>query len=102
MVMETLGGVHQTMEVCSGQIVQIRRKKHCWLFNMLKILQMNVVVGPILDNEGMGAFFGVHFSEKRAFCLLAPPKQVSFLTISNKNIFFKTEGTRLGVIVAPN
>ena len=25
-----------------------------------------------------------------------------FLTISNENIFFKTQGTRLGAIVAPN
>ena len=58
--------------------------------------------GPILDSEGMGAFFGAHYSEKRAFCLLAPPKQMPFLTISNKNIFFKTKGTRLGAIVAPN
>ena len=25
-----------------------------------------------------------------------------FLTISNENIFFKTQGTRLGAIVAPS
>ena len=33
------------------------------------------------------------------FCLLAPHKQMSFLTISNENsffFFFKTQGTRLG------
>ena len=58
--------------------------------------------GPILDIGGMGAVFKGIFSEKRAFCLLVPLKQMSFLTISNKNIFFKTQGTRLGVIVAPN
>ena len=29
--------------------------------------------GPILDSEGMGAFLGARFSEKRAFWLLAPP-----------------------------
>ena len=46
--------------------------------------------------------FGAHFSEKRAFCLLVPPEQMPFLTISNENIFFKTQGTRLGAIVAPN
>ena len=57
---------------------------------------------PILDSEGTGAFFGVHFSEKRAFWLLAPLKQMSFLTISDENIFFKTQATRLGAIVAPN
>ena len=40
-------------------------------------------------------FFGTHFLEKSAFCLLAPPKHL-------QNIFLKTPGTRLGVIVAPN
>ena len=34
--------------------------------------------------------------------MLVPPKQVSFLTISNENIFLKTQGTRLGAIVTPN
>ena len=57
--------------------------------------------GPILHIPGMGAFFAGTFSEKRSFCLLALPKQMSFLTISNENIFLKTQGTRLGVIVAP-
>ena len=56
--------------------------------------------GPILDIRGMGAFFGANVFKKGAFCLLAPPNQMSFLTISNENIFFK--GTRLGVIIAPN
>ena len=58
--------------------------------------------GPILDTEGMGAFFGGHFSKKKALCLLAPPKQMPFLIISNGNIFFKTQGARLGAIVASN
>ena len=45
--------------------------------------------GPILDGEGMGVFLGHIFSEKRAFCLLAPPKKMPFLTISNiTKIFF--------------
>ena len=52
--------------------------------------------GPILDIRVMGAFFGAHFLKKKAFCLLAPPKQMLFLTISNENIFLKTQGTRLG------
>ena len=56
---------------------------------------------PTLDIAGMDAFFWGTFSEKRAFCLFAPPKQMSFLTISNENIFLRTQGTRLGVIVAP-
>ena len=51
-------------------------------------------IGPILDSEVI--------LKKRAFFLLAPPKQMPFLTISNKNIFFKTKGTRLSAIVAPN
>ena len=50
----------------------------------------------------MGVFLGHIFQKKRAFCLLAPTKQMPFLTISKKNIFFKTQGTRLGEIVAPN
>ena len=57
---------------------------------------------PILDSKGIGALFGAHFLEKRAFRLLTLPKQMPFLTISNKNIFFKTQGNRLGAIVAPN
>ena len=58
-------------------------------------------MAPILDSE-IGTLFGAHFLGKRAFCLLTLPKQMPFLTISNKNIFFKTQGNRLGVIVAPN
>ena len=57
---------------------------------------------PILDSEGIGALFGAYFLEKSASCLLTLPKQMPFLTISNKNIFFKTQGKRLGVVVAPN
>ena len=48
----------------------------------------------------MGAFFGATLFGKRTFCLLAPLKQMSFLTISNKNVLFKTQGTRLEAIVA--
>ena len=47
-------------------------------------------------------FFGGKFLEKRAFCLVAPPKHMSFLTSSNENIFLKTQDTRLGAIVAPD
>ena len=57
--------------------------------------------GSILDIEGMGGFWGAFF-EKRVFCLLALPKQMPFSTISKENIFFKIQGTRLGVIVAPS
>ena len=47
-------------------------------------------------------FFRAHFLKNKAFCLLAPPKEMPFLTIFNGNIFFKTQDTRLGTIVAPN
>ena len=57
---------------------------------------------PIFDSKGIDALFKAHFLEKRIFCLLTLPKQMPFLTISNKNIFFKTQGNRLGAIVAPN
>ena len=40
------------------------------------------------------------FSEKKLFCLLVPPKQKSFLTISNENIFSRTSGARLSGKVA--
>ena len=50
----------------------------------------------------MGVIFWGTFSEKRAFYLFAPSKQILFLTISNENIFEKTLGTRLGATVAPN
>ena len=50
----------------------------------------------------MGGLFYAFFFEKKAFWLLALPKQMLFLTIFNKKHFFKTKSTRLGVIVAPN
>ena len=58
--------------------------------------------GPILEIEGMGAFFWGTIFWKKGICLLAPPKQMSFSTISHKNIFLKTQGTKLGAIIAPN
>ena len=58
--------------------------------------------GPILDIRGMGAFFGANIFKKGAFCLLVTPNQMSLLTISNENIFFENQGTRLGAIIAPN
>ena len=44
-----------------------------------------VLTGPILDIWGMGAFFRAHFLKKKKHCFLVPPKQMSFLTISNDN-----------------
>ena len=38
------------------------------------------------------------FFLKRAFYLLAPPKKMSFLTIPNEDISFKTQGNKLGAI----
>ena len=46
----------------------------------------NTLPGPILNSEGMGAFLGHICWETKAFWLLAPPKQMAFLTISDKNI----------------
>ena len=45
--------------------------------------------GPILDIRGMGAFFGANVFKKGLFCLLAPPNQMSFLTIISENVFPK-------------
>ena len=54
--------------------------------------------GPILDISGIGAIYWYDIFWKK----VAPPKQMSFLTISNENIFLKTQSTRLVAIVAPN
>ena len=48
-----------------------------------------------------GRFLG-HICLKKGICLLVLAKQMSFSTISNKNDFSKTWGTKLGVIIAPN
>ena len=58
--------------------------------------------GSILDIWGIGAFFGANIFKKGAFSLLAPPNQMSILTISNENIFFENEGSRLCLIIAAN
>ena len=68
----------------------------------VKIVKKLHLAGPILDIESMGACFRAHFQKKGHFVCLHPLKQISFLTISNGIIFFKTQGTRLGAIVAPN
>ena len=49
----------------------------------------------------MDAFLGADFFEKGTFACLPPPKQMSVLTNSNENIFSKTQGTKLGVIIEP-
>ena len=49
-----------------------------------------------------GYVFGGTFVLKKGILFTWPPEQMSFLTISNENNFFKTQGTRLGAIVAPN
>ena len=58
--------------------------------------------GLILQIGDMGAFFGGTIFGKKGICLFASLKQMSFSTIFNKNIFLKTQGTELGVIIAPN
>ena len=43
---------------------------------------------------GVGVcIFGVYFLKNRASYLLATPEQITFLTISNENIFLKTKGS---------
>ena len=76
-----------------------------YLFSLsfsVTIIAQKQCAGPILDSEVMGVFFGASILGKKGILLASTPKQVPYLTISNKNIFFKTKGTRLGVIVAPN
>ena len=48
------------------------------------------------DLRGMGA----HFLKKKGILFACNPKQMSFLTIFNENIFLKIQGTRLGAIVS--
>ena len=56
---------------------------------------------PILDSEGIGILFGAHWKKRHFACShCRRAKQMPFLTISN-NIFFKTQGNKLGAIVAP-
>ena len=79
----------------------------CYLFiayfvRKIDVFQQTVVTRAYSRHWRHGCVFQGIFSEKRVFCLLAPPKQMSFLLISNENIFFKTQSTRLGAIVAPN
>ena len=45
-------------------------------------------------------FWGTIFRKKGH--LIALPKEMPFLTVSNKKIFFETEDKRLGAIVIPN
>ena len=49
----------------------------------------------------MGAFFEAYYL-KKVFCLFPPPKQMSLLTICDKNMLFKAHMTRLGAIVTRN
>ena len=46
--------------------------------------------------------WGILFGKKGILLAHTLLKQLPFLTISNKNIFFETQGNKLGVIVAPN
>ena len=57
---------------------------------------------PILDIRGIAAFFRENIFKKVAFCLFAPPNQISFLTISNENIFYENQGPTLSLVITPN
>ena len=50
----------------------------------------------------MGTFFEAYFLKIRTFCLVAPSKSMSFLTISNENFSHETQSPRLGAVVAPS
>ena len=84
------------LQFCSA-IVEI-----CLLGGGLSTSLSKPSMGPFLDIRGMDAFFGGNVFKKGAFRLLAPPNQMPFLTISNENIFFENQGTRLEAIIAPN
>ena len=59
--------------------------------NAIQLLEISILLaGPIPDIGGMGAFFRTHFLKKVHFFLLAPPKQMSFLTNYNGNIILRT------------
>ena len=66
-----------------------------------KILTMFSVNRAYSRHWGNGCVLQDIFSEKSTFCQLAPSKQMSFLIISNENIFCKTQDTKLGALVAP-
>ena len=93
------------VETCHrvGLSVKSKSKKTIIRLVNCRYAKKALIIEPILDIRGICAFLGGNFFKKGSFCLLAPPKQMSFLTISNENIFFlKNQGTRLGVIIAPN
>ena len=52
--------------------------------------------------SGHGCVFLGHIFSKKGICMLTSPKQMLFATISNENIFSKTQGTKLGAIIAPS
>lgn len=50
-----------------------------------KILHLlAIITWPIPEIWGTGAYFGAYVAKKRAFCLLAFPKEMLFFTIFNK------------------
>ena len=71
-----------------------------WKLNSAKLIFTNI--RTCFRHWGHVYLFWDTIFEKKAFCLLAPPKQMPFLTISNENTFLKTQGSRLGALVAPN
>ena len=70
--------------------------------NGLKTKRLSSNFAYDIKQKGSLLDIGGTFSEKSAFYLLAPSKQMSFLAISKEHIFSKTQGTRLGATVAPN
>ena len=79
------------------------KQKYLTLLTDLYILLSTLQAGPNLDLGVMGAFFRANVLKKGHFVCLHPLNRCHFTQpISNENIFFKTQGTRLGAIVTPN
>ena len=66
------------------------------------INQTNITYRAYSRHWGHGGIFWGHIFWKKGFLFTCTPKQLSFLTISNENISLKSQGNRLGAIVAPN
>ena len=86
--------------------VNLMVKFSCWIhymtFSSFKSISVSIIFSRAYSRHwGMSVFFEGYILLKRAFCLLATPKQTSCLIIPN-DIIFKTQSIRLGGIFAPN
>ena len=65
-------------------------KKRAMLCKILLLFGIKLVLNS--RQRGHGCVFWGTISEKKAFCLLASPKKMLFLTIFNENIFSQNSG----------